>query len=326
MIRRLLAVAALTGLLTACASDPGPAAAPAGADGAFPVRIDHVFGTTEVPDRPARVVTLGVTDVDPVLALGVTPVATASYGFYHRTNGLGPWARELVTGAPPQVLTETEPNLERIAALSPDLIVAVSAGIDRAAYDRLSAIAPVVARPAGTIAYGVPRADQTRVVAAALGERERGEELVRRADAAFTDATAAHPQLRGAVGAAVLPFDGKYGAFTPADARGRFLDGLGLTLPPRIAALDDGSSFYVEVSAEQAGLLDGDVLVVLADEGPARTQVDTDPVLRGVPVVARGDMIVPDADTRGAMTYNSVLSVPYALQRLVPALTERLAG
>jgi iron complex transport system substrate-binding protein len=68
------------------------------------------------------------------------------------------------------------------------------------------------------------------------------------------------------------------------------------------------------------------VLVMLADEGAAKQQVDSDPVLRQIPVVARGDMVVPDADTRGAMTYNSVLSAPYALERLVPQLAEKLAG
>jgi iron complex transport system substrate-binding protein len=36
-------------------------------------------------------------------------------------------------------------------------------------------------------------------------------------------------------------------------------------------------------------------------------------------------MILPDLDTRGAMTYNSVLSVPYALDRLVPQLAEAVA-
>ncbi|MEU4373673.1 iron complex transport system substrate-binding protein [Pseudonocardia alni] len=327
MHRRLILLLALVGLLTACTTGgPGPTDAPSTADGAFPVRIDHAFGAAEIPARPQRVVALGVTDADPVLALGVTPVAVASYTFYQETGGLGPWARGLVQGEAPQVLTEPEPNLERIAALRPDVIIALSSGIDRAAYDRLTAIAPVVARPAGSIAFGVSRTDQMRAVATALGETARGEELIRTADAAFADAVTAHPEFRGKVGATVLPFDGTYGAFTAADARGQFMTGLGFAQPPAIAERDDRQSFYVEVSSEQAGLLDGDVLVMLADEGAAKQQVDSDPVLRQIPVVARGDMVVPDADTRGAMTYNSVLSAPYALERLVPQLAEKLAG
>lgn len=119
-----------------------------------------------------------------------------------------------------------------------------------------------------------------RAVATALGETARGEELIRTADAAFSDAVAAHPEFRGKVGATVLPFDGKYGAFTAADARGQFMTGLGFVQPPAIAERDDRKSFYVEVSSEQSGLLDGDVLVMLADEGAAKQQVDSDPVLR----------------------------------------------
>ncbi|MBP2368129.1 iron-siderophore ABC transporter substrate-binding protein [Pseudonocardia parietis] len=327
MLTKLLPLVALLALLTACSSAaPGDGAdAPEGAAGGpFPVQVEHTFGTTEIPERPQRVVALGVTDADPVLALGVTPVATASYTFYEQTGGLGPWARGLVQGEPPVVLTG-EPNLEQIAALAPDVILAVSSGIEQPMYEQLSAIAPVVARPAGTIPFGVTRDDQMRTVATALGEPERGEELIRQADAAFTDAVEAHPQFRGKVGATVLPFDGKYGAFTAADARGRFMSGLGFVQPPRIAELDDGESFFVEISAEQTGLLDGDTLVMLADEGSAKAQVDGDAVLAQVPVVAQGRMVVPDADTRGAMTYNSVLSAPYALERLVPQLDAALS-
>ncbi len=34
---------------------------------------------------------------------------------------------------------------------------------------------------------------------------------------------------------------------------------------------------------------------------------------------------MPDLDVRGAMTYNSVLSVPYGVSRLVPELAAALA-
>ncbi|ANY09223.1 iron-siderophore ABC transporter substrate-binding protein [Pseudonocardia sp. HH130630-07] len=326
MLRRLIPLLALVGLLTACSSAPTPEepAGPPAAAGAFPVRIDHAYGTTEIPEQPQRVVALGVTDADPVLALGITPVATATYTFYEQSGGLGPWARDLVQGEPPVVLTG-DPKPEQIAALAPDLIVAVTASLQQPLYEQLSAIAPVVARPADTIDFGVPRDAQMRTVATALGQPERGEELIAQADAAFAEAVTANPAFKGRTAATVLPFDGKYGAYTAADARGRFMTDLGFALPPRIAEQDSGS-FYVEVSSEQAGLLDADTLLMLAAENSERMQIEGDPILQQVPVVAEGRMIVPDTDLRGAITYNSVLSVPYALDRLVPQLATALQG
>ncbi|HJE11775.1 MAG TPA: iron-siderophore ABC transporter substrate-binding protein, partial [Corynebacterium glutamicum] len=42
-------------------------------DSVFPVSIEHEFGTTTIDDVPERIVTLGVTDADIVLALGTVP-------------------------------------------------------------------------------------------------------------------------------------------------------------------------------------------------------------------------------------------------------------
>ncbi|WP_181779865.1 ABC transporter substrate-binding protein [Pseudonocardia pini] len=312
-------------LLTACSAAPDPTPSGPAASGAYPVTIEHIFGSTTVPKAPERIVTLGVTDADAVLALGSTPVALTGFAFYAQTGGLGPWARPLVQGTPPVVLASTQPDLEQIAGLRPDLILGISAGFDRAVYDKLAAIAPTIARPAGTVAYAVPRDVQTRMIAQALAKQAEGEALVAKANDAYSAAVAANPAFAGKTGTVVLPYEGKYGAYTPGDGRGQVMAALGFTLPAGVAALDTGKSFFIDVSPEQVGILDGDVLVMLADQPAARAAVDADPVLAQVPVVAGGRMIVPDLDTRGAMTYNSVLSVPYAIDRLVPQFAQAVA-
>jgi iron complex transport system substrate-binding protein len=312
----------LSTVLAACGSGEAPPTAPASPTGAFPVTIDHVFGSTTIERAPERVVTLGVTDADPVLALGITPVAVTGYSYYPET-GLGPWAQELVRGPQPvRLASDSTPDIEQIALLEPDLIIGVSAGFDQAVYDRLSSLAPTIARPAGVAAYTVPRDEATRMIAAALGRAEEGDELIRRADEAFAAAVAAHPEFQGRTGAVVLPYDGIYGAYFPGDARGQVMAELGFVVPAGLAARDTGERFFAEVSREQLGILDGDVLVVLADAPAAGAFIDGDQILQGLPVVANGGMIVPDTDTRGAVTSNSVISVPYALDRLVPALAE----
>ncbi|GAA1072160.1 ABC transporter substrate-binding protein [Nocardiopsis metallicus] len=158
--------------LTACgnagedASESSPP--PQAAEGAFPVTVEHEFGSTTIEEEPKRVVTLGVTDADAVLALDLVPVGNTGYTFYE--SGLGPWTDDLVGDSElTRIASDSEPNIEQIANLAPDLIIGVSAGFDDAVYEDLSQIAPVVARPAGTAAYTVPRDEVTEVIATALG-------------------------------------------------------------------------------------------------------------------------------------------------------------
>ncbi|EFL13778.1 conserved hypothetical protein, partial [Streptomyces sp. C] len=73
----LCAAALGAALLAGCGSgtpDPAPGkddGAPAAAAGAFPVTVEHAFGTTEVTKAPRRVVSVGYTDDQAVLALGI---------------------------------------------------------------------------------------------------------------------------------------------------------------------------------------------------------------------------------------------------------------
>lgn len=327
----LLIVSLLALVLAGCGDDTSSEeeAAPSTSDsasgeaaGAFPVEIEHLWGTTTVEEAPERVVALGVTDADAVLALGITPVALAGFSFFE--TGLGPWAEAKVEGELPQLLTG-EPNVELIASLDPDLIIAVSAGFEEPVYRQLAEVAPTIVRPEGTQAYQVPRADATRMIGTALGKADEADALIDAADERYDEAIAEHPEFEGKTAVVVLPYDGKYGAYTPRDARGRVMDQLGFDLPPALAELDDGTNFFIELSQEQVELLDADVLVMLADAPAARAFVDGDAVLQGLPVVTDGRMVVLDTDTRGAITYNSVLSVPFALDQLVPKLAEVLS-
>lgn len=330
-VRRSLCTAVLLAT-AACGSSGGAETQTAGApgaaesaQGAFPVTIEHVFGATTIEAEPERIVVLGVTDADAVLALGKVPVANTGFVFTAETRGFGPWAAPLVEGEDVTFLeSDSEPNVEQVAALAPDLIIGISAGFDEDLYAQLSGIAPVIARPAGTAAYTVSRDDATRTIALALGQVERGEELIAAADDAFAEAVAANPEFEGKTATAALPFDGQYGAFLPGDARGQVLDQLGFVLPAAIAELATGDSFFVPVSQEQVNLLDGDVLILLTDEA-SQPQVDADPVLAQLPVVTSGGLIQPDLEVRGAMTYNTVLSVPFAIDGLVPLLQDALS-
>jgi iron complex transport system substrate-binding protein len=135
----------------AAGAPPGPTAIPAGmgapeADGVFPRTITHFGGTTTIAAPPQRVVVIATGQTDAILTLGVVPVGAA----YGDDAGLVP---RYVQEAFPQhadrlaaiasVGSRQSPNLEAIAALQPDLVLANGAA-SQDVYPALSQIAPTV--------------------------------------------------------------------------------------------------------------------------------------------------------------------------------------
>ncbi|GMA86322.1 hypothetical protein GCM10025868_15720 [Angustibacter aerolatus] len=70
------------GTLAACGSSSDtPAAAGGSASGGtgFPVTIEHKYGSTTVEQAPKRVLSLGYTDHEVLLALGIVPVGVIQW-------------------------------------------------------------------------------------------------------------------------------------------------------------------------------------------------------------------------------------------------------
>jgi len=101
-----LSVAALLALaVTGCSGDEGArGSSPAESKtAAFPAKVEHQFGTTTVPAEPQRIVVVGVTEQDTVLALGYKPIATTEWYGKH-PYAVWPWARDELGDAKPTVL------------------------------------------------------------------------------------------------------------------------------------------------------------------------------------------------------------------------------
>lgn len=312
----------LTVLAAACA------AAPAVAAPAFPVTVAHKYGTTVVTQAPQRIVTLGMTDQDSFLALGKVPVATREW-FGKVPGAIFPWAKPLLGSAPlPQVLG-FELDFEAIAALNPDLIVALAAALTQEEYATLSKIAPTVAQPGDVADWSISWQASTRTAGLVLGKGAEAEARIAGVEKAFASARQAHPQFAGKR-AQVLSSWGwpnTYYAYSSQDARGRLLTSLGFVSS---AALDKlaGNAFGTSVSRERLDLVDLDLVIWMTTSPQEEKALRSDSAWTKLRVAKEGrDFYLPESHALyAAFNFASVLSLPYALEGLAPALDKILDG
>lgn len=324
--RRFLAGAGGLLVLGAAGCDGGQDAG-SGASGAGRI-IEHKYGTTEISGAPERVVSVGFTDQDPILALGVAPVAVREFTG-ERPYATWPWARDDLGDARPRVLAVGELNFEQIAALEPDLIVGVSSGMSEEEYGFLSEIAPTLAQSDAYADFGVPWQEQTRVIGRTLGRRGEAESLVADLEARFEDARGQHPEFEGTRAVSALPSTeaGQYFVSSPEAPTSRFMGALGFEIPPQVAGLPSDVVTGTPVGAERLDLLDtGDVLVWRLQSPEQRQAVENDRIYRQLDVVREGRDIFLEGELNAALSFSTVLSLPVALDELVPRISATIDG
>lgn len=131
--------------------------------------VKHAMGESEVPANPKRVVVLDTGELDIALALGVKPVGAVIAGaesdfpeyLHGKTDGIT------------TVGTVTQPNLEAIAALQPDLIISSKMRHEKI-YDTLSEIAPTVFAER----TGYTWKENVKLYGEALGKSREAEEAM----------------------------------------------------------------------------------------------------------------------------------------------------
>lgn len=320
----------VVGLVAACGSDKTAAPAARGsAGGAFPVTIAHKFGTTTIKSEPKRIVTVGLTDQDAVLALGKVPVGTTEW-FGGFPGAIGPWATGRLHGAPlPTVLkdTGTGPQVEKIAALRPDLILAVYGGLTEKQYQTLSKFAPVVAQPKQYNDFGVPWEVQTKTIGQALGKTGEADKLVSGVTQRLAKVKAENPEFNGKTAVTGTPYEG-YFVYGSQDLRSRNLTSLGFTLPADLDKLI-GDKFGASISKERTDLLDQKVVIwSVSNVAKDTPKLHADKLYADLNVVKQGREIVVGEDTPYGIAYSfvTVLSLPYLLDRLVPQLKAAVDG
>ena len=329
-----LSVLAVAPVLAACGSDGGSTATPSSGgsgsgapeEAAFPATITHKFGETTVTQAPTRVVCVGLTEQDALMALGIVPVGVTYWFGDKELQGVYPWAQDQLGDAElPTVLDSTNGvEIEKVAALAPDLIIGQYAGITDKEYELLSKIAPTVAQSGDYADYGMPWDEMALNIGTAVGRPQAMQGIIDDVNAQVAQAAADHPEFKGQTAACVTPYEGLF-LYGPEDPRSRMLIDLGFDLHPLITDADD-SEFGVSLSSERTADI-GDIGVAVWLDLTADKQVQQ--LFDRTAAYDEGrwvDISEADGNYYVAHSFVTPLSIPYLLDRYVPQLAAAADG
>ncbi|MUL82582.1 MULTISPECIES: ABC transporter substrate-binding protein [unclassified Mycolicibacterium] len=308
--RGFLTVTAALTLVTACSTQkPGEVAK----DGSVTVR--HLFGDTTIPGPPARVVSAGFTEQDDLLALGVIPIATTEW-FGGEPFAVWPWAQRRLGAAQPAVLALTDGiQVDAIAALKPDLIVATNAGLDADTYAKLSEIAPTLAQ-SGPDAFFEPWRDQATLIGQALFQKDAMTGLIAGVDDKLKAVATNNPRFAGKKAMLLGGTLFRDSVQTRTGWRTEFLTQMGFVVPPTPELIPRG---------DMAPVLDAaDVLIWTTEGDEERAALLADPAIAGLRATARKRHVFTTKDLTGAIAFASPLSYPLVADQLPPLLNRAL--
>ncbi|HLU60545.1 MAG TPA: ABC transporter substrate-binding protein [Pseudonocardia sp.] len=254
--RTLITSAGLAALLTACGGAPEPALEPGRTR-----TVVHALGTAEVPVAPQRVVSLDSNGALQVgLELGAPLVASETLD---GAVSVPPYVPAPPPGFEP--LGFNQLDLERVAALRPDLIIGNVPRVEPA-YPELSRIAPTVAyRNAGA---GQDWRESVRAIGDVLGALPRVEEGLARYAARVADVAARHADLIAGATVALLRFTSSELRIVRGEIFGAsILAHAGIRRPPSTDT-PGPSATYVSLTDETVGVTaDADVLLYFVGGG-----------------------------------------------------------
>lgn len=279
----LLVVAASAALLlSACSSAPSDTPTAASAQ---TISVDTLYGTVKVPAGAKRIIAFDFPEATALADLGVKPVGIGSY-----TPDL-PAYNTFFKDVP--VITDDSgiPDLEKIAAAKPDLIIGDMFATDieknRALYDQLTSIAPTVILE-WTQAAGNWPADAAGT-AQAIGKSAELDKLKSDYEKHAADIKSTYADVLSTHTIDLM--DGTasdWYLYGPGSSHGQVLAAAGA----RFGAAADQKDGYVEYSPEKFDILQETDLILsdsAADTGA--TALTSNPVFAALPAVKAGDLV-----------------------------------
>jgi iron complex transport system substrate-binding protein len=243
--------------------------------------IEHALGRTKVPSNPQRVVVLSTGLLDAAITLGVTPIAAP------QSEGEFPaYLGDATEGIKHLGDPTAEPNLEKIAALEPDLILTEEYGGEVfGGYENFSEIAPTVPI---TFASSAEWREYVAKSAETLGREEQLAEA--KADYekhAVEVAGKIAPVIEGREVATLRIEPETILAYGPNSFTGTVLADARVLRPEPPAGVKETFDYY-EVSPKLLARVDGDIILVYSQEPGAVEELSANPLWDDLPAVRNG--------------------------------------
>lgn len=295
--------------------------------------ITHLYGETVLEAEPKKIATVSWVNADTLLALGIVPAGMPTVTWGGNDNGSTDWIdaklEELGAGwgsegAPVQYDESDGINVDEIAAVMPDLIIAAYSGVTQEEYDQLSKIAPTIGPLAPN--YTASWEDTLAAVGAATGRSAQATELAEQLTADLAAVGEENPAIAGAtfIAGTLGLADDTISLYVGEDTRPRFFTALGMTQADVVTENTEGSeTFFLEWSAERADELDSDLFYTWAAPGSTAEDFQDNALFAQIPAVAAGGVVLTDDDHLTlSISAANALSLPWALEHFVPTVVE----
>lgn len=329
MLFALIASVLLAMSLVSCgesssSKESSEAQSTAAAEGAFPVTVKHKFGETTIDSMPKRVVSLGYSDQEPIIAFGVTPVLVREWsGMTPEGQGVSEWAKDKIEGDKIELYKGKDIDPEVIATYQPDLIVAISSGMSKDDYEALSKIAPVVAQTADYPDYQQPWDVTTKQIGTALGQADKADEMIKDIKDRSAALAKKHPEWQGK-SIVVGGYDGEdLWVYTQDDPRARFFRDLGFKYNQKVQDLA-GEKFNVKLSLEQADVLESDVIIwyQISSNKDGIDTIRNESALAALPAQKEERSVYLTGELERSFGWQTVLSLDYLLDHIEEPLAK----
>lgn len=274
-------------------------------------QVTHALGETSISETPERIVALELGVTETVAALGIVPVGVADDD---KPERIAASTMERIEGYT-SVGARSEPSLELIRTLKPDLIIA-DRDRHKDIYEELSQIAPTIAVVNDTADYEEVLAATTTIGEALNLETETTQLLARHLETVKTFAAKIDGNER--VLQAEYTSSNLFGAPTSSYFMPSFLTSLGFEY-----ALQDDTETSQDLTIEQLLKIDPDTLFITKNEGDASVvdQLKNDRLWGQLSAVKEGRVF--EVDHNDWSRRRSIMAIDERIEELTQIFSEQ---